>query len=162
MEYVDKFYATLNSNKLVSTILTTFLIVYASHASPKLPGVILNLFNHKIFKIIVLSFVAYSSARNPKISLLIALIFSISLTLLDQKKFFEGFTENPQQNCPENINEKDINKTNYKHLCCCDITKNAADAENIPICLDAIEKYGSSSDIKQAEKNYRKHVCGND
>ena len=64
------------------------------------------------------------------------------------------FNENPQQNCPENINEKDINKTNYKHLCCCDLKKNGAEAEHIPTCLNYVPE--------DKHDNYREHVCGNE
>ena len=150
MEYVDKFYSTLNDNKLVSTVLTTFLIVYASSASPRLPKFMLKLFNNKIFKVLILSLIAYSSTRNPKVSILMAVVFSVTLNILDGKKFFESFAE--RTDCPEQINEEDINKENYKKLCCCDLNKNGEHAQHIPKCLEYVPE--------NEQEKYRAHVCG--
>jgi len=120
MEFVDKFYSSLHSNKIVSTILTTFLIVYGGMASPNLPGFIRKMFENKIFKILILSLVVYSSNKDPKFAVMMALIFTITLTFIDQKNFFEKFTE---MNCtkepitPTQIeNADDVEK---KKLCCC-------------------------------------------
>ena len=51
MDIVDKVYSTLHDNKYVSTILTTFLVVYGSTAAPKLPGIIRILFSIQYLKL---------------------------------------------------------------------------------------------------------------
>ena len=120
MEFVDKFYSSLHSNKIVSTILTTFLIVYGGMASPNLPGFIRKMFENKIFKILILSLVVYSSNKDPKFAVMMALIFTITLTFIDQKNFSEKFTE---MNCTtEPITSTQIENADdveKKKLCCC-------------------------------------------
>lgn len=150
MEYVDKFYSTLNDNKIVSTTLTTFLIVYAANASPKLPNFMVKLFDNKIVKVLFLSLIAYSSTRNPKVSLLMAVLFSVILNVIDGKKFFENFAQ--KEDCPNDIKEEQINKETYKKLCCCDLSKNGENAQHIPKCLEYVPE--------EEQENYREHVCG--
>jgi len=120
MEFVDKFYSSLHSNKIVSTILTTFLIVYGGMASQNLPGFIRKMFENKIFKILILSLVVYSSNKDPKFAVMMALIFTITLTFIDQKNFSEKFTE---MNCTtEPITSTQIENADdveKKKLCCC-------------------------------------------
>ena len=127
MEFVDKFYSSLHSNKIVSTILTTFLIVYGGMASPNLPGFIRKMFENKIFKILILSLVVYSSNKDPKFAIMMALIFTITLTFIDQKNFFEKFTgTTDNNNCSaeqaditaEDI-ENETDEVKKKKLCCC-------------------------------------------
>ena len=84
MDIVDKFYSTLHNNKYVSTILTTFLVVYGSNAAPKLPGIFKILFLNPVFKVIFLSLLAYSVNSDPKLSILLAIIFTIILTLVNK------------------------------------------------------------------------------
>ena len=80
MDIVDKIYSTLHDNKYVSTILTTFLVVYASTAAPRLPGIIKILFNNTIFKVIFLGLIAYSVNRDPKLSVLLAVVFTVTFS----------------------------------------------------------------------------------
>jgi hypothetical protein len=93
MDIVDKFYSTLHNNKYVSTILTTFLVMYGSTAAPKLPGIFKMLFNNPVFKVIFLSLIAYSVNRDPKLSVSLAIIFTIIFTILGQSPFFKGFSK---------------------------------------------------------------------
>ena len=94
MDIVDNFYASLHNNKYVSTILTTFLVLYGSMAAPNIPTILRMLFNNPIFKIIFLGLIAYSVNKDPKLSVLLAVIFTITMGLLDHQNLFEGFDEN--------------------------------------------------------------------
>jgi len=58
------------------------------------------LFQNSIFKIVVLSLVVYSSNRDPKFAVLMAIVFTITLTMVDQQKIFENFSK------PKNIKFK--------------------------------------------------------
>lgn len=93
MDIVDKFYSTLHNNKYVSTILTTFVVMYGSTAAPKLPGIFKMLFSNPIFKVLFLALIAYSVNRDPKLSVLLAIIFTITITILGQPFFLEGFSK---------------------------------------------------------------------
>jgi len=150
MEFVDKFYSSLHSNKIASTILTTFLIVYGGMASPNLPGFVKKMFENKIFKILILSLVVYSSNKDPKFAIMMALVFTITLTLIDQKNFFEKFTEKDEcVNYPDRVTEDNINDDEgWKKACCCDSTR---DGEHIQKCLER------AGDMEG--KDYGEYMC---
>ena len=93
MDFVNKFYESLHNNKYVSTILSTFLVVYGAMAAPKLPKLLRNLFKNPIFKIIFLSLIAYSVNKDPKLSVLLSIVFVIVLSLIGEQEFFEGFAD---------------------------------------------------------------------
>jgi len=73
---IDKLF----ENKLFITIFVIFVSVFASHFAPKLPKKILQLFNSNIFKILFMTFIAYSATKNIGI----ALVSSILLVILMQ------------------------------------------------------------------------------
>jgi hypothetical protein len=162
MEFVDKFYSSLHSNKIVSTILTTFLIVYGGMASPNLPGFIRKMFENKIFKILILSLVVYSSNKDPKFAIMMALIFTITLTFIDQKNFFEKFTENT--GTPEEaLAGKDL--AAVKVHCCL----KKEDLDYVSPCLNRLEEIvgeanTSVDDISRAQSlidSYPENMCTN-
>ena len=150
MEFVDKFYSSLHSNKIVSTILTTLLIVYGGMASPNLPGFIRKMFENKIFKILILSLVVYSSNKDPKFAIMMALIFTITLTFIDQKNFFEKFTGTA---CQSVISVDDITNADdddeKKKLCCCD---SKGKMERISQCIEQVSGANEADD-------YQDFVC---
>ena len=71
------------SNKISKSIISLILVLYAGLAAPKLPKKIANLFKSKLFKIVVLFFVAYSVTSDPSIALISALSFILSLQSLN-------------------------------------------------------------------------------
>lgn len=162
MDIVDKIYSTLHDNKYVSTILTTFLVVYASTAAPRLPGIIKILFNNPIFKVIFLGLIAYSVNRDPKLSVLLAVVFTVTLSLLDQQSFFEGFTDNLdgehnndlKKKCKDvEFDEKEIREgKNWKQVCCCDFQN--PPPQYTGACLDRI-----GDDVDNDDFDYEQHVC---
>ena len=154
MEFVDKFYSSLHSNKIVSTILTTFLIVYGSMASPNLPGFIRKMFENKIFKILILSLVVYSSNKDPKFAIMMALIFTITLTFIDQKNFFEKFTQ-PSENCTQFKETNTIDPNNWRNDCCC--ARN--DANHVETCIGAIDDNLPTEEAELIKNNYTDKIC---
>lgn len=162
MDIVDKIYSTLHDNKYVSTILTTFLVVYASTAAPRLPGIIKILFNNTIFKVIFLGLIAYSVNRDPKLSVLLAVVFTVTLSLLDQQSFFEGFSDDLdhdhkndlKKKCKDvEFDEKEIREgKNWKQVCCCDFQN--PPPQYTGACLDRI-----GDDVDNDDFDYEKHVC---
>lgn len=173
MDIVNKFYSSLHSNKIISTILTLFLILYGGMASPRLPGFIKELFQNSIFKIVVLSLVVYSSNRDPKFAILMAVVFSVTLTMVDQQKIFENFPEDGTMSvtedkvkCPTNEDDFDnipLKENNWKECCCKD-----AKGEDFPLSLECIKMYNKNKEnnwinIDEDGANYpeaiKKHVC---
>lgn len=80
-------------NPYFATILTIILTVYAALASPKLPNFLKKLFDNTIFKIFIISFIAYRANKNPQLSILIAICFVITLNYLAQKETKETFEQ---------------------------------------------------------------------
>ena len=160
MDIVDKFYAALHHNRYISTILTTFLVIYGSTAAPKLPSFIKRLFSNPIFKVIFLSLIAYSVNRDPKLSILLSVVFIITLSLIEQQMFFEGFGDGHDHNndheklCKDiEFDEKEIREgKNWKNICCCDF-KNPP-PQYTGACLDRI-----GDDVDNDDFDYEKHVC---
>ena len=79
MEVVNKMYEGIFANKYSATILSTFLVLYGGLASPELPDFVKTLFDNHIFKMVVLSLVAYSVNKNIRLAVLLATVFSIIL-----------------------------------------------------------------------------------
>lgn len=80
-------------NPYFATILTIILTVYAALASPKLPNFLKKLFDNTIFKIFIISFIAYRANKNPQLSILIAICFVITLNYLAEKETKETFEQ---------------------------------------------------------------------
>ena len=99
MEYIDNVMETIFENKYYSSIITLVLILYSSVVAPKLPNSILKLFDNSIFRILILSLIVYYGNKNTKLSLIIAVGFTVSMNLLSKRKMFENFTDmNPISN----------------------------------------------------------------
>ncbi len=81
------------ANPYFATTITIILAVYASLASPKLPSYFKKLFDNSIFKILIITFIAYRANSNPQLSLLIAICFVITLNFLAEKETKEAFEQ---------------------------------------------------------------------
>jgi len=163
MEFVNNFYEKLFSNKKVSTILSTFLILYGGLASPQLPGFVKKMFENKIFKILILSLVVYTSNKDPKFAVLMAVAFTVTLNMIDTQCLSEKFSSN--ENICNNfidsetklveLKESDVadeNNSNWKQMCCCDFKTGDPILTNV--CLDRI-----GEDVNKDDFDYEKYVC---
>lgn len=81
----------LFGNNFLGAILTLFLVAYASLARPQLPNFIAQLFESGFFRLLILFLVAYTSSQNSNIALLIAVVFVVTMNLLNEQRMFEGF-----------------------------------------------------------------------
>lgn len=163
MEFVNNFYETLFIDKKVSTILSTFLILYGGLASPQLPTFVKNLFENRIFKILILSLVVYSSNKDPKFAIMMAVAFTITMNILDTMTLEEKFSENKNA-CKDFINQEtklldikesdilDEGNSNWRSMCCCDFKTGNPVLTNA--CLDKI-----GDDVNKDDFDYEKTVC---
>ena len=92
MDILDSTLGSIFKNKYSSTIVTIFLIAYASLARPQLPGFMNRLFENSLFKVFLLSLIVYRGNKNPKLSILIAMAFVVIMKFLSKQKIFDGFT----------------------------------------------------------------------
>ncbi len=81
------------ANPYFATIITIVLAVYASLASPNLPSYFKKLFDNSIFKILIITFIAYRANSNPQLSLLVAICFVVTLNFLAEKETKEAFEQ---------------------------------------------------------------------
>merc|ERR1712146_69420 len=87
--YLDKFF----ENEYTGTTLSVMLVLYGGLAAPKLPGFIKKLFENAIFRILILSLVAYGGNKNPKVAIVIAIAFIISMNYIRENDFVENFAD---------------------------------------------------------------------
>jgi hypothetical protein len=78
-------------NKYVTTGITIILGLYAALLGPNLPPYIQNLFSNTIFRIIVLFLVVVSGTKEPKLAIMIAVAFVLTLDYVYAKQAKEAF-----------------------------------------------------------------------
>ena len=80
-------------NKYVNGILTLFIVLYASMIGPELPTVVKNLFSNTIFKMFILFLVIIMGSTDPKLAIIIAIAFVLTMDFLyihDTKEAFSN------------------------------------------------------------------------
>lgn len=79
----------LLANPYVTAMVSIFIILYAGMAAPKLPKMFAKLFDHTIFKVLILALILYVNNFNPTIAILVAIAFFVSLQTLSRHKVFD-------------------------------------------------------------------------
>ena len=85
-------------NDYVSSVISLFVILYASLARPQLPECIAVLFDSAVFRVLFLTMLVYMSNQNLQISIMLALAFTITMNLLNEQKIAEGFIDGIKEN----------------------------------------------------------------
>lgn len=70
------------NNQYVSTIITVALALYASLLGPELPQYVKDLFNNTIFRIFILFMVVVRGNQDPKMAIMIAIAFVLTLDFI--------------------------------------------------------------------------------
>lgn len=83
----------LHKNKMVSSVVSLFLVLYAGMARPKLPSFIKDAFENPMFRVAILSLVVYRGNKNPTQALMIAIAFTVTMNTLNEQKAKESFTD---------------------------------------------------------------------
>jgi len=91
LDMFDTFLHPLFKNNRMAVIVTFFLVFYGGSASPKLPTFIVDLFNNSVFRVFVLSLIVYKANKNPVLSLMIAIGFTLIMDAVNKQKLFEKF-----------------------------------------------------------------------
>jgi hypothetical protein len=79
---VDNMLTTLDNNKIFSSVLGLFLVLYGSLAAPKLPHSIALLFKNDIFKFLVIFMIAFMSSKDSSIAIIATVGLLVSLQTL--------------------------------------------------------------------------------
>ena len=83
---VDSLFKTLDSDKIISSVLSLFLVLYGGLAAPKLPNSIAKLFKNTVFRLLILSLVVYMTSKDTSTSILIVVAFVISMQTLSYQE----------------------------------------------------------------------------
>ncbi len=112
LEYPYKYEASL------APILVYFLVFYGGNAAPKLPNLILSLFENPVFRIFILSLIVYKGNSNPSTAILIAVGFTLVMDRINKQNFSEEFSNHIEKfsNKLEEDNEIIDNDTSPKEL----------------------------------------------
>ena len=71
-------------NPLINGTLKIFLIIYAATIAPKLPNFLVKLFKNPVIKMIVLFLISYTGIKDPVMSLMIAVAFTLTMLSLNK------------------------------------------------------------------------------
>jgi ABC-type multidrug transport system fused ATPase/permease subunit len=80
MKLVKPVMGSMNLNILVQML----LILYSSVLVPRLPTIVMKLFNNTFVKVIIMSLIAYVSTKNIRTALMMALALIITLTYINK------------------------------------------------------------------------------
>jgi|LauGreDrversion4_2_1035121.scaffolds.fasta_scaffold131400_2 hypothetical protein len=78
-------------NKYVTTGITVILGLYAALLGPNLPPFVQKLFSNTIFRILVLFLVVVSGNKDPKLAIMIAVAFVLTLDYVYAQQAKEAF-----------------------------------------------------------------------
>lgn len=96
----------LLNNNYVASILILFVTFYASYVAPILPSKILNLFNTNLSKIILCFLIAYTASRNIRLSLVISIVFIITVHYANLKMTSNKISKTITEKQQKKVNEK--------------------------------------------------------
>jgi hypothetical protein len=80
--YIDNVLTTLDNNKIFSSALGLFLVLYGSLAAPKLPQNVAVLFKNDIFKFLVIFMIAFMASKDSSVAIVATVGLLISLQTL--------------------------------------------------------------------------------
>jgi len=95
----------LLDNPYAATAVSLFLVLYGSMARPELPDVIKNLFQNDIFRLVYVFLLAYVGDKNPKVALVVAVVFMVVMGLLADQEVEEAFEGGMEDDCDPEIED---------------------------------------------------------
>jgi hypothetical protein len=95
-------------NKYINGILTLFIVLYASMIGPELPNVVKNLFSNTFFKMFILFLVIIMGSTEPKLAIIIAIAFVLTMDFLYVNDAKEAFSGNLIDLTGQNIESRQI------------------------------------------------------
>jgi hypothetical protein len=96
------------NNKYVSTAITIGLGLYAALLGPNLPTFVKDLFKNTLFRILVLFLVVVRGNKDPKMAIMIAIAFVLTLDYVyvrDAKEAFESMENGLEEGMEDSVEE---------------------------------------------------------
>ena len=91
-EFISSFNQTVNNsfqfldNPVISAGLRLVLLMYAGFAAPRLPNRFADLFDNSLFRVAILFLILWTGSKDPTLSLLIVIGFTVSLNYLTNQR----------------------------------------------------------------------------
>jgi len=99
----------VNNNKILSSVLGLFLILYAAMAAPKLPKSVAKLFDNTLFKLGFMFMIGYLATKDPSTAIISAVALMVTLQTLSSYEAAETFSANvvsPKSGTPKSETPK--------------------------------------------------------
>ena len=80
----------VNNNKILSSVIGLFLILYAALAAPKLPKSVTQWFDNMWFKLGFMFLIAYMATKDPSVAIISAVALLVTLQTLSAQKTTEN------------------------------------------------------------------------
>ncbi len=96
------------NNKYVSTAITIGLGLYAALLGPNLPTFVKDLFKNTLFRILILFLVVVRGNKDPKMAIMIAVAFVLTLDYVyvrDAKEAFESLEDSVEEGMEDSVEE---------------------------------------------------------
>jgi len=96
----------VNNNKILSSVLGLFLILYAAMAAPKLPKSVAKLFDNTLFKLGFMFMIGYLATKDPSTAIISAVALMVTLQTLSSYEAAETFSANvvsPKSGTPKSV-----------------------------------------------------------
>ena len=87
-------------NTYMSAILSLFLVMYGPRLQPKLPDSVKNVFENRIFRGLVIFLINYLSSNNIQLSIVITLVFLVTMNLIHNETIIEKLQNRNEINGP--------------------------------------------------------------
>jgi len=83
---INNAFSVIDSNRILTTVLSLFLILYAALAAPVLPLSITRVFKNTWFKLAFMFLIAYAATKNPTVAIISSVALLVTLqTLANQE-----------------------------------------------------------------------------
>ncbi len=84
----------VHTNKYVLPVVSVVLAVYVAMLRPKLPPSVERVFSNPVFRLVVLSYIAFRDTNEPVLSVMMAVAFLVTMYMIDKQsseRVNEGF-----------------------------------------------------------------------
>ena len=86
----------VNNNKILSSVIGLFLVLYAALAAPKLPKSVTLWFDNMWFKLGFMFLIAYTATKDPSVAIISAVALLVTLQTLSAQKTTETVIQSVQ------------------------------------------------------------------
>ena len=80
-------------NPYIIGLLNVVMVLYAGLVAPELPQIVKVIFNHTVGKIMFIAMIAFVANKNPSISIMLAVVFIVTMNMIQTEKFAQHIIE---------------------------------------------------------------------